>query len=142
MTKNLASVFVILVFIAILHFSSVAFGWYAMGLEVDSVQHFIAGIMFALLWLEFIRRSKKTEIPTNTAIFHFSMLGFVTLGAVIWEIWEFLASEIAPVFAENYKFYSPTISDLLKDIICSQIGVILVSLYLIHSNKNSKKLQK
>ncbi len=117
---------------AIIHFTAVSVGLYERPvIWIDKVLHIMAGVAIAMSWLWIVRRVLKISlenIPTIITIS--SIVGFVLLIALFWEVFEFAYWKSAPEWANKFKFYSPTIVDALSDMTSNLLGGIVFSIFV------------
>ena len=121
MEIKLRHVIFILILITILHISAGLFSWYETRIVwVDNLQHVLAGIAFAMLFL-LIRRKNEHNV--------FLMIGFVLLIAMLWELFEFLFLQFLPFYAQKFSLYSPTFLEAGEDILSNVIGGIVFAIW-------------
>lgn len=119
---------ILLMVILVFHLFGIFGGLYEKGIEIDAPQHVLGGMFLASLWLSVLSKSK---LQISKPLIFISAVSFVALGAVVWEIFEFIVWKFFPVFASSFKFYSRTVNDLLGDQINNLLGGILVGFYAI-----------
>ena len=112
-----------------LHLTGIFAGLYESQIRIDFPQHVLAGVLFGLTWLWWLKPENKIDISKWLIII--STLGFAALLGSLWEILEFAVWKSLPAFANSFKFYSPTVGELLGDVIANLIGSLLVGLYAI-----------
>lgn len=117
---------------AAIHFTAVSMGLYEQSvIWIDKVLHIMAGIAIAMSWFWIMRRALKTpaeNVPMLITIS--STIGFVLLIGLFWEIFEFAYWKGAPEWANKFKFYSPTIVDVLSDMVSNLIGGIVFLVFV------------
>ena len=126
-------VVVLFLVISTLHFVGVFAGLYENNVRIDIPQHFLAGVAFGVIWIWWMRTKDKKRL--SGIIFFISILGFVALTAVAWEVLEFAVWNFLPSFANSFKFYSPTIAELLGDIMANLAGGVAIGMYAIRRRK-------
>lgn len=121
-----------------IHFTAVSIGLYEQPvIWIDKVLHVMAGIAIAMSWLWIVRKALKISLENvPTIITISSIVGFVLLIALFWEIFEFAYWNGVPDWANKFKFYSPTIVDVLGDIGSNLIGTIIFCMLVIKKDKN------
>ena len=135
---KLFHIVLLLIVMTAIHFTAVSAGLYEQSvIWIDKVLHVMAGVAIAMSWLWIVRRVLKTSlenVPTIIAIS--SIVGFVLFIALFWEIFEFAYWKGAQEWANKFKFYSPTIVDVLSDIGSNLIGAIIFSMLATKKDKN------
>lgn len=126
MKSKISHIIFLLLIILALHLIGIFGGLYERGIEIDMPQHILGGVVLGLIWLHLL-----SETNFSRPIILISTIGFVAFVAVAWEVLEFTAWKIFPVFADSFKFYSPTVTDLLGDETSNLVGGILTALYTI-----------
>lgn len=134
MKHKLLILVILFAIIFILYLLGVYGGFYSDGIYLDEIQHFLAGGMFGVFWLWLLDDRLKMAAPTGFILIA-TILGFSALAAVIWEFFEFALWRLVPVFATSYELYSPTIADLLGDILFSLVGAFLIGAYQLIKKK-------
>ncbi len=119
--------FAYLIFIFFAYFLGVIINLYDKIIFYDTLMHFISGIFTAYLALNIIKNENKI-------IKILFILGFVSLIATTWEIFEYTSSIIFNV--DPQKVVETGINDTMKDIIVALLGGILV---VIFTNKKIEK---
>ena len=120
--KSIAFIFSIII---ILHISAILFGWYQTKIIwIDNVQHILAGIAFAILFL-LINRNKENKLKIGEIII------FVLFIAILWELFEFLLLTLLPTYAKKFSLYSPNLIESLEDIISNVIGGIIFAIWYL-----------
>ena len=116
----------------VIHFTAVSVGLYEQSvIWIDKVLHVMAGVAIAMSWLWIVRRVLKISLENiHTIIAISSIVGFVLLIALFWEIFEFAYWKGAPEWANKFKFYSPTIVDVLSDMVSNLIGGVVFSIFV------------
>lgn len=89
---------------------------------IDKVLHVMAGIAIGMFWLLISLKHQATSRLIN----FMSIIGFVLLIALIWEIAEFAFWNLLPNYAEKLELYSPHIKDVLTDMTANLLGAILL----------------
>ena len=131
--KLFSLILILTLLISIFHFLGVFLGLYDKGIPIDVPQHILGGVIFGLIWIKYGLNNKKFKL---LKLFIFiTITSFAVLGSFIWEILEFMIWKTFPVFASNFKFYSPTVSEALSDIFGGFIGGILIALAFSFKNK-------
>jgi len=126
MKSKIFIIILLALLILIVHLIAVFAGLYGV-IPIDIPQHIIAGMIFGLIYFWWLSTYKK-EILSKPLIF-ISIVSFAVFGSVIWEILEFSVWKLFPVFANNFKFFSPTVLDLLVDVISGLIGGVIIGIY-------------
>ena len=121
-----------------IHFTAVSVGLYEQSvIWIDKVLHVMAGIAIAMFWLWIVQRALKISLENVPRIITISsIVGFVLLIALFWEVFEFAYWKGAPEWANKFKFYSPTIVGVLGDIVSNLIGAIIFCILAIKKDKN------
>lgn len=122
----------LLAVMTVIHFTAVSVGLYEQSvIWIDKVLHIMAGIAIAMSWHWIMRRSLKTSTENVPMLITISStIGFVLLIALFWEIFEFAYWKGVPEWANKFKFYSPTIVDVLSDMVSNLIGGIIFSIFV------------
>jgi len=138
MQKKLLHIALLLIVMTVIHFTAVSAGLYEQPvIWIDKVLHVMAGIAIAMFWLWIVQRALKISLENVPIIITISsIVGFVLLIALFWEIFEFAYWKGAPEWANKFKFYSPTIVDVLGDIGSNLVGAIIFSILTIKKKKN------
>ncbi len=126
--KSILYVLLFCVGVLALHFCASFFGWYGAFANMDTILHFLGGAFLAYSWMVFRRWHWGGDWVSVTE-YVFALLGFVLLGGVVWEIFEFLSWTYVPQQALLFQFYSATVQDLLGDLIMDALGG--VSMFLL-----------
>ena len=122
-------VVLILTAMVALHFTANAIGMYESRIIwIDKVLHIMAGSAIAMLWVWFLQR--RNLVSRDSFLLFSSVVGFVALVAIGWEIVEYGFWRTLPNYATIYNIYSPNIFDLLSDVVFNLIGGSLFALYL------------
>jgi len=121
---------IIVLIISSLHLTGIFFGLYEKGLPIDMPQHILGGIFFGIIWLLILQKQNLTKKVSKSFIF-FSILSFSVFGGFVWEVLEFSVWNLFPVFANNFKFYSSTVFDIMSDMISNFFGGIVIALLAI-----------
>ena len=121
-----------LVIMTVIHFTAVSIGLYEQSvIWIDKVLHVMAGVAIAMSWFWIMQRALKTSVENvPTLITISSTIGFVLFIALFWEIFEFAYWKGVPEWANKFKFYSPTIVDVLSDMISNLVGGAAFSLFI------------
>ncbi len=120
---QILSVFIL---VTALHISAILFGWYETEIVwIDNMQHILAGIAFAMLFLMIHQKPKSKK---KIAIY---IILFVLVTSIIWELFEFTLLMFIPLYAIKFSLYSPNIIESLEDIISNLIGGVLFSIYYL-----------
>src|SRR3989338_9219402 len=130
---KLLHVALLLIVMTAIHFTAVSVGFYEQPvIWIDKVLHVMAGIAIAMFWLWIVQRALKISLENVPIIITISsIVGFVLLIALFWEFFEFAYWKGAPEWANKFKFYSPTIIDVLGDIGSNLVGAIIFSILAI-----------
>jgi len=130
---KLLHVALLLIVMTAIHFTAVSVGFYEQPvIWIDKVLHVMAGIAIAMFWLWIVQRALKISLENVPIIITISsIVGFVLLIALFWEFFEFAYWKGAPEWANKFKFYSPTIVDVLSDIGSNLVGAIFFSILAI-----------
>ena len=116
----------------VIHFIAVSVGLYEQPIIwIDKVLHVMAGVAVAMLWFWFLQRREKFSDGISKIILVGSVIGFVLLVALLWEIFEFAYWKGVPEWANKFKFYSPTIVDVLSDMVANLIGGVIFSILAV-----------
>jgi len=134
---KLLHIALLLIVMTAIHFTAVSVGLYEQSvIWIDKVLHIMAGVAIAMSWLWIVRRALKISLENVPIIITISsIVGFVLLIALFWEIFEFAYWQGAPEWANKFKFYSPTIFDVLSDIGSNLVGAVVFSWLAIKKNK-------
>lgn len=137
MTMNSKISYLIILFLIILglHLLGVFAGLYERQIPIDFPQHILAGVIFGLIWLRWLKPEARADF--SKWIIFVSILGFVTLLGSLWEILEFVVWKLFPAFVNSFKFYSPTVGELLDDVVANLIGGVLVGLYAVRKKDHN-----
>lgn len=89
----------------------------------DLSQHFIAGVLLALIWAEIKKKYAQnlTFMGTN---------GFVLLGSLAWEWYEFLTMRFLPDYSRRLYLSSNSVEDMLTDLTAALLGGMLVIVFI------------
>ena len=112
-----------------LHLAGIFLGLYERQIPVDVPQHVLAGVAFALVWLWWLKPEHKAGL--SKGLVFVSILGFATLLGVAWEVLEFVVWKLFPTFAGGFKFYSPTVGELLGDVLANTAGSVLSGFFVL-----------
>lgn len=105
-------------------FKGVGAGWFKGMYWIDIPLHLLGGVLlgFVFWWI--------LDLPVNkdksTNFIWLAFLGFVSIGNYLWEVYEYATWKYFYDVAEPWKLYSPTVSDLLSDMILASAGSLLV----------------
>lgn len=104
-------------------FSGMSRGWFKGMSWVDIPLHFIGGIILGFLfwWLIELPMVQKQNVYHGI----FSFLGFASLGNYVWEVYEYMTWNYAYQVVEPWILYSPTVSDVLSDMILASFGSLV-----------------
>lgn len=119
-TLILTFILIIIVFYAL----AITFKLYLKTIFVDLFQHFIAGMIFGLIWLEL--NKNQPEKQTGMAV-----VGFVLLGSLVWEWVEFFFLTSLPVYSKQFYLSSSTVEDLITDLTAALAGGLVISTFRI-----------
>ena len=112
--------FIYLIFIVFAYFLGVIINLYDKINSYDTIMHFISGIFTGYVSLYLLTDNNKI----HNILF---ILGFVSLIAISWETFEFIASNLFNV--DPQKVETTGINDTMKDIIVALLGGILVTIF-------------
>lgn len=110
------------------HFIAVKYGVYDTQLEAgivwfDNVLHLIVGSAFGIIWLWFFPRFFPGARALTTSL---TLVLFVFIIAVCWELFEFAFYLIFKSGALGLKVYSPTIQEAFFDSLSNVLGAALL----------------
>ena len=125
-------IIILILIILTLHLIGIFANLYEQGIQIDIPQHILGGIILGIIWLKVINLQFHFSLQ-KTVIF-ISISSFVIFVGFLWEILEFIVWQLFPNFANSFKFYSPTVQDLLSDMISNLIGGLVVAFYAIQKN--------
>jgi uncharacterized membrane protein YjdF len=120
----------ILVFIVfLLNTAGSFFGWYELLPWYDMVMHFLGGLWLSLVavWVLY----KYMEVRKDAI---FSILLFVLVGAILWEVLEYAVQAIA-----NTPGLLATMPDSISDVILGLIGGLFGGLYTLKKIRQNDK---
>src|SRR3989344_1282183 len=122
----------LLVLMGLLHLFANFIGLYEQKIIwIDKVLHIMAGVGAAKLWIWLLQTRFKISLDSiHRAISVSSILGFVLCAAVLWEVFEFAFWTAVPTYALAFNLYSPTVFDVLSDIMTNLIGAILFIVFI------------
>ena len=121
----------LLVIMTVIHFVAVSVGLYEQPIIwIDKFLHILAGIVIAMSWFWIMQRVLKTSDEKAPILLISSTIGFVLFIALFWEVFEFAYWKNAPEWANKFKFYSPTIVDVLGDMASNLLGGIVFSIFV------------
>lgn len=110
--KKVKLVFFLFLAIIILHFIANAVGLYKTEIVwFDNVLHALAGFAFGLLWLRI--REKSSWV---------SVLAFVLVVALAWELFEFLFLTFFTKYAHSTGIYSLSVGEAAFDTLSNLVG--------------------
>ena len=118
--------FIYLIFIIFAYFLGVIINLYDKINSYDTIMHFISGIFTGYVSLYLLTDNNKI----HNILF---ILGFVSLIAIGWETFEFIASHLFNVDPQKVELTG--INDTMKDILVALLGGILVTIF---GNKKKK----
>jgi hypothetical protein len=124
-------VITIAVVIVAMHAMSTLLGLYEEGLPVDKPQHFLGGAALGIVWLLIVEKSRSGTVQGG--IFALGIVSFAVFGSFLWEVLEFLFSRAVPHLAQASKLYSPTVDDLIGDMLGGFFGGAAVAVWLLWS---------
>ena len=131
--RNRISYLVLLASVVLsLHLIGIFAGLYENHIRIDVIQHILAGVIFGTIWLWWL---KPENINISKTLIFISTVSFVALGSVLWEVLEFATSSLLPSFASSFKFYSPTVGELLSDVASGLVGGVSVGMYAVLRKK-------
>lgn len=128
MKKEIIYIIFLTLVILGLHLIGIFVHLYDKQIPIDIPQHIIGGVIFGLIWILLL---KKERLKLSNKIIFISTMSFAVFGSFLWEILEFVISNLFPYFSDTFKLYSPAISELLGDIGNGLIGGIIISFYSI-----------
>jgi hypothetical protein len=120
--------------IALGHFTTVYFGWYATEIWADRVLHILGGVFFVygFLWLINTQKGGIWSGNPSRAFIAITAISLSLSGSFAWEMWEYSMWHIIPHLVE----YSPNMADAFSDVAFGVLGAIAaVSYYLYHLSK-------
>ncbi len=127
MKTELKNIIIILIIVSLLHIFSILFGWYETKIVwIDNLQHVLAGIALAMLFL-LINKRKKINVIL--------MLFFVLALGALWELFEFLFLQFLPFYAQKFSLYSPNFLEAFEDVLSNLIGVIIFSVWHLRKDR-------
>jgi len=112
--------FTYLLFIVLAYFFGVIINLYDKIDSYDTIMHFISGLFTGYIAINFIKEKKKTIFNT------LFILGFVSLIALSWEVFEYAASILFNVDPQKVELTG--INDTMKDIIVALLGGIIIAI--------------
>lgn len=124
----------IVLVLIVLHYIFVRMGLYRDGIAVDMPQHVAGGAVFAYIALRWIR-SHAHENLSKPIIFYI-ILSFAVFSSFLWELLEFVLTDLTPNFAGKYYLHSSTATDLLSDLLFGFFGGLIIALYAISKKDN------
>jgi hypothetical protein len=134
-TEKLEFIYIIFIFFA--YFLGTVIDLYSCLVNYDTIMHFLSGIFEAYLGFYILKLLKNYNEDKLTFNILF-ILGFVSLIAVSWEIFEFTSSIIFKVDPQNVL--TTGVTDTMKDLIVALIGAILVCIEYISDKKTINKI--
>ncbi|MCC7500544.1 hypothetical protein IT396_01940 [Candidatus Nomurabacteria bacterium] len=110
------------VLVTVLHFGAVWSGFYDWQFSTrvfwfDNVLHVLVGIGFAMAALFITERYRLSGLQTL-----FFVLGFVLVGAVAWELVEYIFFTRFTEYAYWSRIYSPSLYEASSDVISDLLG--------------------
>jgi len=129
MKSKISNLIILTLVILTLHLIGVFAGLYERQIHIDIPQHILAGVMFGLVWLWWLKPETRADFSKWLIVV--STLGFTALIGAAWEILEFVVWKLLPTFANGFKFYSPTVGELLGDIVANLIGGFMIGFYAV-----------
>ncbi len=117
----------------------VTLGWFRGLYLIDIPLHLIGGIIIGLFWWWLANKFSLNLGGVAPKIFSF--VGFVTTVSFLWESYEFITWKYFASVTPIWELYSPTVSDLLSDLVTTAVGALLIGfVYVIVKRKESLKL--
>jgi len=121
----------ILVVMTLIHVIATLLGHYESDfIWIDKILHIMAGVAIGMFWLWIIQHKFKKIKKDKYSKFLLvtSVIGFVLIVAFAWEIAEYAFWKNLPTYAQTLKLYSPSILDLVTDILANIVGGVIVTL--------------
>ena len=125
-TIKLRHLIILAAVIGTVHFAAIPLGLYEGRVWIDMPLHFLAGVLFAFLWL-----LAAQEKITSKVLLSLSAISFSALASVLWEGYEFVLLTLFPEIAFQFKMYSPTLGEGLRDISFGLLGGIVGALFIV-----------
>lgn len=98
---------------------------------IDKVLHVMAGVAIGMVWL--IIAQKKFG-SSEKLINFMSLIGFVLLLALVWEIGEFIFWKGFPAYAKKLELFSPHVKDVVTDMTANLVGGVLLGFRILRKN--------
>lgn len=135
---------VILLAIIFFHLFFYGAGLYAAYEWLDIPMHFVGGAFLARVWLYASRQPRATNnVVLFSRIVHlFALVGFVLVGGVAWEIFEYVSWRTLSDTVRYFALYDPFVGDALADLTLDLCGGVVVFLGYHFMQKRSKERAK
>lgn len=105
---------------------------------IDNVAHAFGGILCAMIWVYLVQRKNLQLISTQKTAF-ISIVLFVFLTALLWELFEFSIFKLFTDFAYKLALYSPSLAEASSDIISNAIGGVVFAFFFARKIKEPNK---
>jgi len=121
------------------NFIAVENGWYLGEKWVDIPLHIIGGLLLGLLWWWILYNTNMAKNIGSRLVVIASFLGFASIGNYVWELYEYLSWQYLAEALPAWELYSPTVGDVLSDMILATFGALVISLFYIKSTRSVRK---
>jgi len=113
------------------HFLALVSGMYEGKVWIDIPLHFFGGMLLGFGWLLFIQRPHMQAVfgAPSKLFLGLSVLAFALFGSFVWELFELAFSVWAADVAHAVKWYSPSASDALTDMLAGFAGGVFAAWY-------------
>jgi hypothetical protein len=104
---------------------------------VDMPLHFLGGAFLGLIWLWLARPGFvfAQEFRASKLLATASLTGFVLLGGLAWELFEFSLWRFLPEYGNVLKIYQAPVSDVLSDLVLDFFGGMTALLLCLRSKR-------
>jgi len=130
---NLKTIIAIIIAMTIIHIFAIYSGLYTGDVWIDMPLHFAGGFLAGMMgyWAMGFRAIGEKIGELNLLATSFVLISVSLFGSFLWEIFEFALLNCCESWARAGRLVSPTVPDLLSDMVLGVTGGILFVVVLV-----------
>jgi len=141
---NLKTIIAIIMIMTIIHVFAIYYDLYSGDVWIDMPLHFVGGFLAGVVgyWAMSFRFIGEKFGQLNLLATCFVLISISLFGSFIWEIFEFILLNCCESWARAGRLISPTVPDLLSDMVLGVTGGILFVVVLVFAAARKPKFDE